>query len=226
MASGEMNPAEFTRFLTTVFRQMTAASKNGSVHFICMDWRHLLELLRAGRIAYDDLLNMCVWAKASGGMGSLYRSQHELVAVFKNGTSKHTNNVQLGRYGRNRTNVWSYAGMNSFQAGRDEGLAMHPTVKPLQLVADAILDCSRRREIVLDPFAGSGTTLLAAQRTGRRCFAMELDPTYVDVALRRFRKSTGVDALHASTGKTFGSREDAACTAEPTGPVADQRKSA
>lgn len=220
MASGEMSEAEFTRFLTIVFRQMGAVSKDGSVHFICMDWRHLLELLRAGRIAYSDLLNLCVWAKASGGMGSLYRSQHELVAVFKKGTGKHMNNVQLGRHGRNRTNVWTYAGMNSFQAGREDKLAMHPTVKPVQLVADAMLDCSKRGAIVLDPFVGSGTSLIAAQRTGRRCFAMELDPTYVDVALRRMRKATGLDPLHAGSGESFTVREAGLDGSDLTSPVA------
>lgn len=181
MASGEMSEAEFTRFLTEAFRQMAAASADGAIHYVCMDWRHLYELLRAGRIADSTLLNICVWAKANGGMGSLYRSQHELVAVFKNGEAAHNNNVQLGRYGRNRTNVWTYPGMNSFQEGRDDKLAMHPTLKPVGLVADAILDCSKRGSIILDPFAGAGTTIVAAQRTGRRCFAMEIDPLYVDV---------------------------------------------
>jgi DNA modification methylase len=207
MAAGEMSEAEFTHFLTETFRQMMTFSKPGSVHFVCMDWRHLFELLSAGRATAAELINMCVWAKASGGMGSLYRSQHELIAVFKNGLSSHINNVQLGRFGRNRTNVWNYAGMNSFQADRDEKLAMHPTVKPVQLVADAMLDCSRRGSIVLDPFAGSGTTLLAAHRTGRRCFAMELDPAYVDVTLRRALRTHGLDALHSASGEPFSSRE-------------------
>jgi len=214
MASGEMSEAEFTRFLSTVFRNMAEASVDGSIHFICMDWRHLLELLRAGRIAYSEFKNLCVWAKSCGGMGALYRSQHELVAVFKNGTAAHVNNVELGRYGRNRTNVWNYAGMNSFQADRDEKLAMHPTVKPVAMIADAILDCSRRREIVLDPFAGSGSTIIAAQRTGRRCYAMELDPRYVDVTLRRLRSVTGLEPVHAVTGQEF-SRCDAAAASEP-----------
>ena len=180
MASGEMTEAEFTRFLTTTFRQMAAASAEGSVHYVCIDWRHLHELLRAGRIAYSTLLNICVWAKANGGMGSLYRSQHELVAVFKRGELPHINNVQLGRHGRNRTNVWNYAGMNSFQEEREDKLALHPTLKPVALVADAILDCSKRGSVILDPFAGAGTTIVAAQPTGRRCFAMEIDPLYVE----------------------------------------------
>jgi DNA modification methylase len=207
MASGEMSEAEFTRFLTGAFRQMAAASADGSVHYVCMDWRHLHELLRAGRIAYSTLLNMCVWAKANGGMGSLYRSQHELVAVFKRGEAAHINNVQLGRHGRNRTNVWNYAGMNSFQEGREDKLALHPTLKPVALVADAILDCSKRGSIILDPFAGAGTTIVAAQRTGRRCFAMEIDPLYVDATLRRARLATGIEPLLAATGEEFQSHE-------------------
>ena len=210
MASGEMSEAEFTRFLSTVFRHMAAASIDGSIHFVCIDWRHLSELLRAGRIAYSEMKNLCVWAKANGGMGSLYRSQHELVAVFKSGEAPHVNNVELGRHGRNRTNVWNYVGMNSFQPDRDEKLAMHPTVKPVAMVADAIMDCSTRNGIVLDPFAGSGTTILAAQRTGRCCYALELDPRYVDVTLRRLRGLTGIEPICARTGREFSSFEAAA----------------
>jgi len=207
MASGEMSEAQFTRFLTGALRQLAAASMDGSIHFVCMDWRHLLELMRAGRIAYSELKNLCVWAKDNGGMGSLYRSQHELVAVFKSGAAPHINNIELGKHGRYRTNVWSYPGLSGFQAGRDEKLAMHPTVKPVGLVADAILDCSKRHGIILDPFAGSGTTLIAAQRTGRRCFAMELDPSFVDVALRRFRHVTGIEPVCAATDKPLSAYE-------------------
>ena len=163
MASGEMSEAEFTRFLTTVFRHLSTWSADGSIHFVCMDWRHLMELLRAGRIAYSELKNLCVWAKDKGGMGSLYRSQHEFVAVFKNGTAAHINNVELGRFGRTRTNLWSYPSLNGFGAGGADR-ANHPTVKPVALVADAILDCSKRNAIVLDPFLGSVTTIIAAER--------------------------------------------------------------
>lgn len=203
MASGEMSPEEFTRFLRTSFEQMAAVSADGAVHFVCIDWRHLGELLTAGADAYSELTNLCVWVKTNGGMGSLYRSQHELVAVFKSGTGKHVNNVELGRHGRNRTNVWNYAGMNSFHSGRDDTIQLHPTVKPTALVADAILDCSTRGGIILDPFAGSGTTILAAERTGRVAWCMELDPRYVDVALHRFLTQTGVAPVHASTGVVF-----------------------
>lgn len=203
MASGEMSEAEFTSFLSIAFREMASFTSDGSIHFVCMDWRHLFELLKAGRIAYSELKNLCAWVKSNGGMGSLYRSQHELVGVFKNGSAPHVNNVELGKHGRYRTNVWSYPGMNGFQSGRDELLALHPTVKPVAMVADAILDCSDRGTIVLDPFLGSGTTILAAERTGRRCYALELDPRYVDVALRRVRGITGIEPICAETGKAF-----------------------
>jgi DNA modification methylase len=204
MASGEMSSQEFTCFLRTSFERMAAVSADGAVHFIYIDWRHLGELLSAGAGAYSEILNLCVWVKTNAGMGSLYRSQHELVAVFRSGTGKHVNNVELGRHGRNRTNVWTYAGMNSFQSGRDDTIRLHPTVKPTALVADAIMDCSKRGDIILDPFAGSGTTILAAQRTGRQARCIELDPRYVDVALHRFRTQTRIDPVHAFTGAVFG----------------------
>jgi DNA modification methylase len=203
MASGEMSEAEFTRFLLRVLVVLLAHVADGAILFMFMDWRHILLLLAAGRKARLDLFNLCVWAKTNAGMGSLYRSQHELVAVFKNGSAPHINNVELGRHGRNRTNLWTYPGMNSFGPERDEALALHPTVKPVALVEDAILDCSNRNGIVLDPFVGSGTTLIAAERTGRRAFGLELDPLYVDVALRRFRKATGIDPVHAASGRTL-----------------------
>ncbi len=207
MAVGEMSEAEFTGFLTEVLSNMAAVSNQGAIHFVCMDWRHLYELLSAGREAYDRLCNLCVWTKTNGGMGSLYRSQHELVAVFRHGDVPHINNVELGRHGRYRTNVWPYAGMNSFGAERDEALAAHPTVKPVALVEDAILDCSRRGGIVLDGFSGSGTTLIAADRAGRRGYGLELEPCYVDVTLRRFRNATGTDPVHVASGLTFSQLE-------------------
>jgi DNA modification methylase len=170
-----------------------------------MDWRHVGELLAAGRQVYDTLLNLCVWVKDNGGMGSFYRSQHELVFVFRNGKGGHRNNIQLGQFGRNRTNIWEYPGINTLSKHGDEGnlLALHPTVKPVALVADAILDCSARGDIVLDSFLGSGTTLMAAERVGRACYGIEIDPVYVDVAIRRWQKLTGDRAIHASTGKSF-----------------------
>ena len=161
------------------------------------------EVLTAATPAYTELKNLCVWSKTNGGMGSLYRSQHELVFVFKSGKAAHINNVEPGKHGRYRTNVWTYAGVNSFGASRDADLAMHPTVKPVALVADAILDCSKRKGVVLDAFAGSGTTLVAAERTGRRGYGIELDPLYCDVIVRRLAKVAGVEAIHAGTGKSF-----------------------
>jgi len=203
MASGEMSEAEFTEFLATVFRNQAGHSADGAIHFVCMDWRHLGEVLAAGRSAYSELKNLCVWAKTNGGMGSLYRSQHELIFVFKSGSGPHINNVLLGKHGRYRTNIWSYAGSNSFGKDRDAELALHPTVKPVKLVADAILDCSKRRGIVLDPFAGSGTTLIAAEMTGRRGYGIELDPRYCDVIVRRMAGALKIEATHAATGKSF-----------------------
>lgn len=203
MASGEMTEQQFTNFLTEVMKQLAAFSADGSVHFHFMDFRHMAEILAAGKIAYSELLNLCVWAKNNGGMGSLYRSAHELVFVFKSGKSPHINNVELGKHGRNRTNVWRYRGINSFGKGRAAALASHPTVKPIDLVADAILDCSERDGIILDAFLGSGTTLLAAERTGRRGYGIELDPHYVDLALSRLSDLTGVDPVHVQTGLTF-----------------------
>jgi DNA modification methylase len=207
MASGEMSEAEFVTFLWTVLSLLARHSLNGALHYICMDWRHLYELLTAGRRVYDELKNLCAWVKSNGGMGSLYRSQHELVAVFKNGSAPHINNVELGKYGRNRTNVWVYAGMNSFGAERAEALSAHPTVKPIQLVEDAILDCSTRGGLVLDAFVGSGTTLIAAERVGRRAFGLELEPRYVDLTLQRFRSFTGIEPSHLKTGLTFDELE-------------------
>ncbi|MBV1868414.1 MAG: ParB N-terminal domain-containing protein [Marinosulfonomonas sp.] len=203
MASGEMSETEFTKFLTDVLGNLAEFSADGSIHYACMDWAHLRELLTAGHAVYDELKNICVWAKTNGGMGSLYRSQHEMVVVFKSGTAPHINNVELGRHGRYRTNVWTYAGMNTFGAERDEALAMHPTVKPVALVEDAIFDCSDRNGIVVDAFLGSGTTLIAAESAGRWCFGLELDPEYVDLIIRRWQKVTGENAVHAGSGLSF-----------------------
>jgi len=205
MASGEKTPGQFTYFLTTTLNQLARYSSRGSIHFLCMDWRHQLELLTAGNQIYTELKNVCIWVKSNAGMGSLYRSQHELVFVFKHGKARHRNNVQLGQYGRNRTNVWNYPSAVHFGQKNEEGnlLALHPTVKPVALVADAILDCSERGDTVLDPFLGSGSTLIAAERTGRVCRGMEIDPIYVDVAIRRWQRHTGGHAIHAATGKRF-----------------------
>jgi hypothetical protein len=207
MASGEMSRSEFTRFLKTSFEHLCDASVEGSIHFVCMDWRHMREVLDAADDTYGELKNLCVWAQTNSGMGSFYRSQHELVFVFKKGRAPHVNNVELGRFGRNRSNVWPYAGVNAFGKERDAELGMHPTVKPLALVADAIMDCSKRGAVVLDAFAGSGTTLIAAQRTGRRGFGIELDPHYVDAAVRRFNAVYGLKAVHTQSNMSFADRE-------------------
>jgi DNA modification methylase len=205
MASGEMSEQQFVRFLANACSLLAKHSAAGSLHYVCMDWRHLNELLAAGREAYSVLVNLCVWVKENGGLGSLYRSQHELVLVFKSGAGSHRNNVQLGQYGRNRTNVWKYQSANSFSRSGDEGnlFALHPTVKPAALVADAIMDCTSRRDVVLDGFLGSGTSVIAAERTGRRCFGLEIDPIYVDVIVRRWHAFTRQTARHAQTGRSF-----------------------
>jgi len=215
MASGEMNKTEFTGFLAQACQSLAAFSAGGALHFICMDWRHLDELLAAGGEAYDELKNCCVWVKDNPGMGSFYRSQHELILVFKQRGGSHRNNIQLGQFGRNRSNVWRYPGANSFARSTAEGnlLALHPTVKPVAMVADAILDCTTRGQIVLDAFFGSGTTVIAAERTGRCCYGLELDPAYVDTAIRRWQALTGGTARHAASGRRF---DDLANEAEAT----------
>src|SRR6266478_6479247 len=216
MASGEMSKAEFTAFLGQACRNLAAFSAGGSLHYVCMDWRHLDELLAAGAEAYGELKNLCIWVKDTPGMGSLYRSQHELVFVFKQRGGSHRNNVQLGQFGRNRSNVWRYPGVNSFARSTGEGnlLALHPTVKPVAMVADAILDCSARGEIVLDAFLGSGTTVIAAERVGRRCCGLELDPCYVDTAIRRWQALTGGNARHVASDRSFDDLADEAEAAD------------
>jgi DNA modification methylase len=205
MASGEMTEKEFVDFLSASFGFLVRHSKPGSVHFACMDWKHADEILAAGNRAYDALINLCVWAKDKGGMGSFYRSQHELIFVFRNGKACHRNNIQLGKFGRNRTNVWQYPGINTLSRHGEEGnlLALHPTVKPVALVADALLDCTRPGGLVLDSFLGSGSTLIASERTGRICHGIELDPLYVDTVIRRWQRYTGSSAIHAESGKRF-----------------------
>jgi DNA modification methylase len=205
MASGEMTTQQFIDFLTTSLEIAAAFSVDGSIHFVCMDWRHVGELLAAGEKAYDSLLNLCVWAKDKGGQGSFYRSAHEFVFVYRNGKHRHRNNVQLGQFGRYRTNVWNYPSVSTLCRQGHEGnlLAFHPTVKPIAMVADAMLDCSARGDVVLDSFLGSGTTLIAAERVGRMCFGIELNPLYVDVAIRRWQQHTGNDAIHSGSRKTF-----------------------
>jgi DNA modification methylase len=202
-ASGEMSREEFVRFLTDCLSLAAKHSAGGSIHFVFMDWRHCREMLAAGEQIYAELKNLVVWVKTNAGQGTFYRSQHELIFVFKNGDAPHINNFELGQHGRSRSNVWTYAGVNTFRAGRLDDLSSHPTVKPVALVADAMRDCSRRGQIVLDPFMGSGTTIMAAERVGRRAYGLELDPLYVDAAVRRWQAYTRRDAILKTTGQTF-----------------------
>jgi DNA modification methylase len=202
-ASGEMSIPEFTGFLTTAFEGIERACRNGAIVFTCMDWRHLREVLDAGHAVFNELKNICVWSKSNAGMGTFYRSQHEMVLAWKVGDAPHTNNFGLGDKGRYRTNVWSYPGVNTFKADRMTELASHPTVKPVALVADAIRDVSNRGEMVLDVFGGSGTTLIAAERTGRIARLLEIDPTYCDVTVRRWEKLTGKRATLSGSGRSF-----------------------
>jgi DNA modification methylase len=190
MASGEMSVRQFTDFLRQAMLSAREHSVDGSLAYYFMDWRHMTEILSAGNEVYTDLLNLCVWAKNNGGMGSFYRSAHELIFLFKNGTGAHRNNIQLGKFGRNRTNVWNYPGANSFSRSHPEDklLAFHPTPKPVALIADAVKDCTARGDLILDPFLGSGTAVIAAERTGRRCYGLELDPLYVDIIIRRWQR--------------------------------------
>ena len=193
MASGEMTEQQFQTFLTEALGAAAGVSRDGAVHFVCMDWRHMDSVSAIGSSVYGELLNLCIWNKSNAGMGSLYRSKHELVFVYRVGSAPHLNMIELGKHGRNRTNVWDYASVSSLQKGRREELSLHPTVKPIGLVADAIKDVTRFGEVVLDAFLGSGTTLLAAERSGRRCRGVEIDPGYVDVALERWSTLTGCE---------------------------------
>jgi DNA modification methylase len=198
-----MSSAAFTAFLTTTLGHAAAVSRDGAIAFVCMDWRHVGELSQAGAEVFDEFKNICVWTKSNAGMGSLYRSQHELVFVYKLGGNTHRNNVELGKHGRNRTNVWPYRGVNAFGAARDAELAMHPTVKPAALVEDAIKDVTGRGDLVLDPFGGSGSTLIAAERCGRTARLLEIDPGYCDVIVKRWQNHTGRAAINETTGSRF-----------------------
>ena len=202
MASGEMSQKEFAAFLTAAFRNLIAFSLDGSIHLLFMDWRHVMEMVDA-TAQYSEMKNLICWNKQSAGMGTFYRSKHELIWAMKNGKARHINNFGLGDKGRHRTNVWDYPGLAGFAAGRAEELAMHPTVKPVAMIADALKDCSRKGGIVLDCFGGSGTTLIAAEQTGRRARLIELDPAYVDVTIRRWEADTGGKAILVQKGRLF-----------------------
>lgn len=203
MASGEMRPEEYLEFLRAALKAAAAVSLDSALHFVCIDWRHVETLIQAGRDAYAKMLNLAVWVKSTPGQGSLYRSQHELIGVFRVGKERHLNNIQLGRHGRSRSNVWPYQGANTFRAGRMEDLRSHPTVKPTAMVCDALKDCTKRNDTVIDTFCGSGTTLLAAERVGRRAIGVDIEPRFVDLAIRRWQEFTGKDAIHSASGRTF-----------------------
>ena len=203
MASGEMSSADYVRFLGIALNAAASVSRAGALHYVCTDWRHIAELMAAAKPVYGDTINVAVWVKSNAGQGSFYRSQHEFIGVFRVGKAPHLNNVELGRHGRSRSNVWHYAGVNSFRAGRMEELRSHPSAKPVALVADAIKDCTRRGDVVLDIFSGSGTTIMAAERVGRHARALEIEPRFVDVAIRRWQAFTRRDARHAESGVTF-----------------------
>ena len=223
-ASGEMSPAEFTDFLRQTLSTAALMTRDGAIAFVCMDWRHIRELLDATTGVFSELKNLCVWNKTNGGMGSFYRSKHELVFVFKRGDAPHTNTFGLGETGRYRTNVWDYAGISSMGADRADQLSMHPTVKPVALVADAIKDCSRRGEIVLDVFAGSGTTLIAAASCGRRARVLEYDPLYCDTIVRRWESYTGKRAVLSADGRSFEAVTTERLSAMPSGPRSRQAR--
>ncbi|MBA4274950.1 MAG: DNA methylase N-4 [Alphaproteobacteria bacterium] len=206
MGGGEMTDPEFDAFLEAFMANCVAHSVDGSLHYVFIDWRHVYNVIGAGRQHYSELKNICVWAKLNGGMGAMYRSQHEMVVLFKNGTAPHINTIQLGKYGRYRTNVWTFAGVNSF-GKQQEDLKMHPTVKPVAMLAEAIKDCTRRKQIVLDPFGGSGSTLIACEDSGRLARCIELDPLYCDVIIRRWQQHTGGEAVHVASGMTFAQIE-------------------
>jgi DNA modification methylase len=201
MACGEMSAAEFEAFLRTALGNAATHSVDGSIHYVCMGWSKMRELLAATDTIYSELKNLCVWCKPNGGMGSLYRSRHEL--VFKQGLAPHINNIELGRYGRNRSNLWDYPSQNVLNRTSKSKLALHPTPKPVGLVADAIRDCSHRNGIILDPFGGAGSTLIAAERTGRRASLIELEPRFVDATIKRWQKLTGKTAVNSATGAHF-----------------------
>jgi DNA modification methylase len=202
-ASGEMSPDQYRRFLNRTLGNLVQVSAEGAVHFICMDWRHIEDLIAVSRKLYGAMLNLVVWNKTNAGQGSFYRSQHELIGVFRVGDHTHKNNIDLGRFGRNRSNVWTYAGANTFGRGRMEALAAHPTVKPTALVADALLDCTARGDAVLDGFAGSGPIFLAAEKVGRTAYGLEIEPRYVDAAIMRWQHMTKLAATLEGDGRTF-----------------------
>lgn len=220
MASGEMGPAEFEDFLETTLRNTVAFCRDGALCYVCMDWRGIEVLLRVCRKVMNRLVNIVVWVKSNAGQGSFYRSQYEVIVVCQVGLAIHLNNIELGRHGRNRSNVWNFPGVNSFGKGRMADLKMHPTVKPVAMIVEALKDCTKRGDDVLDLFGGSGSTLMACEKVGRRAMLMEIDPAYVDLTIRRWQRYTGKDAVHIASGKTFDQLAAEAAAAAANGEVA------
>ena len=198
-----MSRPRFLKFLSQTLGNGVRVSTEGAVNYVCMDWRHIGDLIEVGRELFGEMLNIVAWIKSNAGQGFFYRSQHEFIGVFRVGEVPHRNNVELGRFGRNRSNVWPYAGVNTFGKGRMEALAAHPTVKPVALVADALLECTARGDVVLDQFVGSGTTILAAEKVARLAFGLEFEPRYVDVAILRWQRMTKLEATLAGDGRSF-----------------------
>jgi hypothetical protein len=213
-----MSRPQFVRFLTGALEEAARVSRPGAIHFVCMDGQHIRDLIEAGEAVYESFDDLVTWVKTNAGQGGLYRKQSEFIGVFRVGGAPHRNNVQMGKFGRNRSNVWTYAGANTFRAGRMDDLAAHPTVKPLRLVADALKDVTAPGDVVLDTFLGSGTTILAAERVGRRALALEIDPKYADTAVRRWQTATGRDATHADSGLAFTKLCRARARCEPAQP--------
>jgi DNA modification methylase len=209
MATGEMTDEEFLEFLSNTFKNLTAYSRDGSIHYVFIDWKHVYDVITAGRQHYSEFKNLCVWNKDNAGMGAFYRNKHELVCVFKNGSKPHINNFELGQHGRARSNVWDYPAVRTFfkdsETGerRDGLMRLHPTPRPVAMLMDIFLDCSKRGDIVMEPFIGSGTALLAAEKTGRRCYGIDMEPRYIDLAIRRWQNLTGKHAVNTKTGQQF-----------------------
>ena len=213
---------EFVAFLEAALGNAARVSVPGAVHFVCIDWKHCRDLIEAGESVYGAYLNLVTWVKTNAGQGGLYRNQHELIGVFRVGEAPHRDNVQMGRFGRNRSNVWTYAGANTFRAGRMDDLNDHPTVKPIQLVIDALKDVSQRDAVVLDTFVGSGTTILAGERIGRHVRAVEYEPRYAQIAIRRFEAMTGQNARHIETGLTLAQLTELRLVQEQSSATVDQ----
>jgi DNA modification methylase len=209
MATGEMTDDEFLTFLGETFKNLATYSRSGSIHYVFIDWKHVYDVITAGRQHYTEFKNLCVWNKDNAGMGAFYRNKHELICVFKNGSTPHINNFELGQHGRARSNVWDYPAVRTFfkdsETGerRDGLMKLHPTPRPVAMLMDIFLDCSKRGDIVMEPFIGSGTAVLAAEKTGRCCYGIDMEPHYIDLAIRRWQNLTGKLATHAETGQSF-----------------------